>query len=207
MKEHLHRQSTTIAFGWLAAACSMLPLSVGCQSECGDGVWCPELEECDAGLPEGVECDSFCRAVGAVCGDGIVEDAEACDDGFTDACGTCNATCTGPGSGSSCGDGIVCPETEQCNLATLNPDLECVENCAQEDAVCGNRILEPGEFCDDGFTDVCGSCNADCSGLGADAQIGAEDIVSQSLADLLSSIVSFFLTSLINELFGQGSTF
>lgn len=47
-----------------------------------------------------------------VCGDGDVEGDEACDDGFTDSCGTCNATCSEPGTGSVCDDAAFCEETE-----------------------------------------------------------------------------------------------
>jgi hypothetical protein len=36
-------------------------------------------------------------AAPSVCGDGIKSGNEACDDGFRDDCGTCNADCTGPG--------------------------------------------------------------------------------------------------------------
>jgi hypothetical protein len=34
-----------------------------------------------------------------VCGDGVLNAGEACDDGFRDACGSCNADCTGAGDG------------------------------------------------------------------------------------------------------------
>jgi hypothetical protein len=48
----------------------------------------------------------------AVCGNGKIEPGETCDDGRTDACGACNATCTGPGNGKAraacaCEDGGV----------------------------------------------------------------------------------------------------
>jgi hypothetical protein len=33
------------------------------------------------------------------CGDGVLNLGEACDDGFRDACGACNADCSGPGDG------------------------------------------------------------------------------------------------------------
>ena len=50
------------------------------------------------------------------CGDGAVQSLfETCDDGFTDACGSCNADCSGAGSGSTCGDGSVCAQTEACD--------------------------------------------------------------------------------------------
>ena len=67
------------------------------------------------------------KSVGlSVCGDGIIQPVfEVCDDGFVDACGTCNADCSAPGSGYAllaggasvnyCGDGELCPEYEICD--------------------------------------------------------------------------------------------
>ena len=44
-----------------------------------------------------------------------VLELEQCDDGFADACGSCNADCSGVGSGATCGDGEQCPELEFCD--------------------------------------------------------------------------------------------
>jgi len=81
---------------------------------CGDG-FVNGLDECDGtglGNPgETATCDVDCTFV--ACGDGVFNTiAEACDDGGTDPCGPCNETCTGVGSGSVCGDGVVCPDSE-----------------------------------------------------------------------------------------------
>ena len=66
---------------------------------------------------DGNGCSTVCQRDG-VCGDGIVQPLfEVCDDGFTDACGTCNADCTG-GTGAVCGDGDVCPESRLVMTAT-----------------------------------------------------------------------------------------
>lgn len=75
---------------------------------------------------------SVCRPV---CGDGLRTSAEACDDGFTDACGTCNATCTGAGLGSTCGDGARCPQTEACDDFNLVPGDGCSSTCTLETPV------------------------------------------------------------------------
>jgi len=70
---------------------------------------------------------------------------EACDDGNTSNCGTCNALCgiVGAQGPKSCPVGTGCVAdsdcTGSCNLAT--------GSC---DAVCGNGVVETGEFCDDG---------------------------------------------------------
>ena len=199
--------SSNQSLGTFVCICTLASIALlgGCQGDCGDGTWCPELEECDAGMPAGVECDASCRIVGAVCGDGIVEGDEACDDGFTDDCGSCNADCTGPGAGSLQGDGFVCPETEQCNLDQLDPDIDGVENCTDLVAVCGNGVVEPGEFCDDGFADECGTCNQDCTNFGSDVQTGVDAFLAQSISDWLSAVTGFFISGLVNDLAGLGS--
>jgi cysteine-rich repeat protein len=84
-----------------------------------------------------------------VCGDLVVcPDTETCDDGYADACGSCNATCDGPGSGSTCGDGQPCPETEACDDGNTNDCDGCRGDCSRLDDVCGDGILECLENCD-----------------------------------------------------------
>ena len=121
--------------------------------ECGNGAQHGD-EECDTG-GESATCDDDCTAV--ACGDGNLNEAagEVCDDGATDACGECNADCTGPG-------------TEPCEGDEPEPE-----------AVCGNGAVEDGEVCDDGYTDACGTCNADCSGVGEGAACGDGEVCPQ----------------------------
>lgn len=73
--------------------------------------------------------DSFSGSGGgssgpATCGNGLVEPGEVCDDGFTDACGTCNVDCTAVGSGlGACGDSTVCAEAgESCDDGNTTDD-------------------------------------------------------------------------------------
>ncbi len=72
------------------------------------------------------DCGSTCTICGGsaprclagvcqVCGNGMVESSEFCDDGFQTSCGACNATCTGAGTPSVCGDGVRCLDTEACD--------------------------------------------------------------------------------------------
>lgn len=114
----------------------------------------------------------------AVCGNGVMDVGEACDDNFADACGTCNADCTGPGTVSTCGDGEVCPETETCDDGFTDGCGSCNATCSGAGAgsTCGDvDLCAETETCDDGFTDACGSCNADCSGPGNDSTCGDGD--------------------------------
>jgi len=125
-----------------------------CQSVCGNGMreFSPEtlnpgqLLGCAIGLPFGLPSGSNC---------------EACDDGNTSNCGTCNASCgiLGALGAKTCPVGTPCVDdqdcTGSCNLLT--------GTCA---AVCGNGTVEPGETCDDGNVDPCGPCDTTCSGGG-----------------------------------------
>ncbi|HVV88610.1 MAG TPA: DUF4215 domain-containing protein [Kofleriaceae bacterium] len=87
-----------------------------------------------------------------MCGNGDVEQGEACDDGNqvdTDACtNVCEA--------ARCGDGIVEAGVEECDdMNMVNTDA-CTNACKH--AVCGDGIVGPGEECDDGNqvdTDAC----------------------------------------------------
>ncbi|MGB2986193.1 MAG: hypothetical protein WBE26_09950, partial [Phycisphaerae bacterium] len=126
------------------------------------------------------------------CGDGVVEGAEVCDDGFTDDCGTCNADCTRPGTGSTCGDGELCPEFEECDdggeSATCDADCTFVE--------CGDGTLNvtAGEHCEPPGSDCCDdSCHFEPAGTpcaddgdvcnGVEACDGSGNCVSQLVAD------------------------
>ncbi len=131
---------------------------------CGDGVIGLKTgEQCDdAG--ESATCDVDCTP--PACGDGVLNTTagEACDDGFTDECGTCNADCTGPGTGSTCGDGIICPETEVCDDGFTGDCGICNADCAGPGTgSCGDGVLCPEtEQCDDGNLQSGDGCDANC---------------------------------------------
>ena len=85
--------------------------------------------------------------------------AGVADDGFADACGTCNATCDGAGSGSTCGDGAQCPEIEDCDDGFTDACGSCNATCsgAGTGADCGT-----GLGCNTGATDCAtGTCTSD----------------------------------------------
>ncbi|MFC1609840.1 hypothetical protein ACFL6C_02690 [Myxococcota bacterium] len=103
----------------------------------------------------------------AICGNGVLDIGEACDDGFIDPC-ACNATCDAIGTGI-CGDGVVCPQTEQCDDGYTDACGSCNADCTGPGtgATCGDGEVCPQlEVCDDGLTDACGTCNATCEGPG-----------------------------------------
>jgi fibro-slime domain-containing protein len=77
---------------------------------------------------------------GPVCGDGIVEGTEQCDDGNTTPGDGCNGVCM-------IEPGYTCPaKGGQCVLI----------------ATCGNGVLDPGETCDDGNLKPGDGCSSSC---------------------------------------------
>ncbi|MBU0660642.1 DUF4215 domain-containing protein, partial [Patescibacteria group bacterium] len=61
----------------------------------------------------------------SICGDGLVEDAEACDDGDTDPDDGCSSTCTVEDGYSCDGEPSVCTLTGGCGA--LGPNEQCAQ--------------------------------------------------------------------------------
>ncbi|MCA9662527.1 MAG: hypothetical protein KC486_29575, partial [Myxococcales bacterium] len=105
-----------------------------------------------------------------VCGDGIVDPGEACDDGDLDDHDACLSTC----EVAVCGDGVVQLGVEACDDGNAVDDDQCSSTCVR--ATCGDGIRNGdesgvdcggkcsacalGEACDDGLDCVTGSCAA-----------------------------------------------
>ncbi len=123
-------------------------------------------------------------AAPAVCGNGIVEPGEGCDDGnvLTEACAygaksctVCASDCTQrPGATSFCGDGKL-RGAEACDdgntvagdgcsaTCTLEPSVTCVGEPSVCKGICGDGIAGPGEKCDDGNLIAGDGCSAACA--------------------------------------------
>jgi cysteine-rich repeat protein len=107
---------------------------------------CEASDVCDRGA---------CRAT--VCGDGIAEGAEACDDAENNgATAPCLLSCVR----NVCGDGFVEQGREDCDDG--DPDGgDCPADCQQ--AVCGDGLIEGDEGCDLGEdNDDDGACTTAC---------------------------------------------
>ncbi len=117
------------------------------EGECGDGTVDPP-EQCDP--PDGVTCDDQCQSIiPIVCGNGIVQQGEECDDSNTQPGDGCSPTCTF--EQRECGDRTVDPP-EQCDP----PDgVTCDNQCRTIPIVCGNGIVQQGEACEPPNTDTC----------------------------------------------------
>ncbi len=170
---------------------TVLPNATGiCAVDQCEVVGCSAgFSDCDGDHANGCETNGACPAV---CGNGVVEGDEYCDDGNTvwdfDGCAAdcsrypvCGDTFLDPGEecddGNTvnfdgctvecllepyCGDGTV-DSGEECDDGNTTDGDDCSSTC-QLEGVCGNGIVEGDEYCDDGNTvwDFDG-CDADCS--------------------------------------------
>lgn len=123
-------------------------------------------EVCDVAIGQG-RCQSGTCIV-AICGNGVIELPEVCDDGNQLGTDGCNGTCS---SDESCGNGLVELE-EECDCGadvpsdqascegTVNGGTRCTTSCTI--ARCGNGVMDPGEVCDDGNGVGGDGCSYDC---------------------------------------------
>ncbi len=107
-----------------------------------------------------------------LCGNGILEFGEQCDDGNTISGDGCSATCQTEAVPAVCGNGVV-EAGEECDDGNLISGDGCSAACTLEGApsgggggvikyLCGNGIKDPGEQCDDGNNISGDGCNSIC---------------------------------------------
>eukprot|EP01098_Paradermamoeba_levis_P005306 TRINITY_DN224_c0_g2_i4.p1 TRINITY_DN224_c0_g2~~TRINITY_DN224_c0_g2_i4.p1 ORF type:complete len:693 (-),score=271.31 TRINITY_DN224_c0_g2_i4:3-2081(-) len=135
--------------------------SSNCTQMCGSGLKpLGTTKECDHGCYN-ADAPNRCRTtcLRPVCGDGIVDAGELCDDGprnNNSAPNACRTTCCLP----KCGDGVV-DLGEQCDDNNTIAGDGCDPSCKLE---CGNGNLERGEQCDLGTANanVPNTCRTNC---------------------------------------------
>jgi cysteine-rich repeat protein len=99
-----------------------------------------------------------------ICGNGILESDEACDDGNLINGDGCESNCTITPTISICGNGIL-ESGETCDDGNLINGDGCESNCTITPiiSICGNGILESGETCDDGNLVNGDGCESNCA--------------------------------------------
>ena len=181
-------------------------VSTGCLSgsECNDGNGCT-TDSCNSGTCSHISitsctnsdgcCPNGCTVANdndcaSVCGNGIREGSEGCDDGDISSGDGCSASCVVESGWSCntatpnvctntvvCGDGIR-EGSEGCDDGDTSSGDGCSSTCTVEsgytcntatpnvctlNAVCGNGIREGSEGCDDGDTSSGDGCSSTCT--------------------------------------------
>jgi cysteine-rich repeat protein len=121
-------------------------------------------------LPVVLECPSCECPIGQeridgvclpICGNGMLDPGEQCDDGNSSDIDGCTHLCRIP----FCGDEVV-EGTEECDDGNTVNDDDCTNACvciSAECALCGNGLLDPGEECDDGDDVNADECTNFCT--------------------------------------------
>ena len=112
-------------------------------------------------------CDGPIAGAGsAICGDGVLDIGEQCDDGNTSPNDGCAANCSFENLNTRpCGNGNL-DSGEECDDGNLSPGDGCDSNCRVE-VVCGNGTVDTGEECDDGNRTAGDGCDAECKTEGS----------------------------------------
>ncbi|MCA9648359.1 MAG: DUF4215 domain-containing protein [Myxococcales bacterium] len=118
---------------------------------------CVENEDCEVPQRHDQELackDGICTA--SVCGNGVREATEECDDAnldLNDACVDCEL--------ARCGDGVLWFGMEECDDANQVDEDACLANCMLN--TCGDGLLDPAaEECDDGNEEDGDGCSSAC---------------------------------------------
>ncbi len=161
---------------------------LGVSAKCGDGI-VGGGEVCELGQTEIAPC--YAQAQGltrtntckvdcsgwnigtcetSVCGDGIMQTSETCDDGSLNGqYGHCNINCNG--QGPYCGDGIK-NGSEFCDLSTANNGnwgMNCSWDCKSLGPRCGDQEINGQEQCDGQVESAKGYCSLSLSGCASSA--------------------------------------
>lgn len=129
-------------------------LTIGSEQYCGR--WEAPPSQIKKNLANSVKFKGPTTVCQEICGNGVSETGEDCDDGNATNGDGCDNNCTVTG----CGNNIV-TAGEQCDDGNLVNGDGCSDTCQNE--VCGDGILNGGEDCDDGNTVGGDCCDATCS--------------------------------------------
>ena len=151
-----------------------------------------------------LECGFFFITAPAtpVCGNGIREGTEQCDDGNTQNGDTCSGTCQNTSVTPVCGNGIR-EGAEQCDDGNTNTNDGCSNTCRLP--VCGNGIREGSEACDDGNVQNGDLCTSSCripgvtSVCGNGIREGGEDCDDGNTSNTDTCSTSCRLIQIINN--------
>jgi cysteine-rich repeat protein len=142
--------------------------------ECPSGLLCigQECSECTNSLQcsDGFCVEGRCRQALPICGNGVVEPGEVCDDANGDDADGCTSSCLFPRD-HACVASAQC-QTKLCEGQVCTPctsagqcgsGLRCAEgNCLFGGEQCGDATVQAGEACDDANLNEQDQCTSAC---------------------------------------------
>jgi cysteine-rich repeat protein len=142
-------------------------------ASCGDGtVQAADGETCDPPGSQAGPNDNDCRDDCTVCGDGVKDQVEGCDDGNANNNDGCRNDYTLPG----CGDDVVDVGAGETCDPPGSPAGGNGNDCRNDCTVCGDGVVDPGEGCDDGNGNDNDDCSNDCIAPGCgDGTVDVKD--------------------------------
>lgn len=173
---------------------SVAPSQSGTAAFCLIGATGTDLADSQASLENKADdCLDFYQQNIAICGNGLQNAGEACDDGNTTDGDGCASDCT---LDAQCGNGQV-EDGEACDDGNAVDDDACSNQCSLGGANCGNGVVDDGEECDDGNginndtcdnaceTNAVSSDDGGCTlGLGASSGLGFWSLLPAALLAL-----------------------
>lgn len=147
----------------LAAAAALLGLA------CGSKRTQPQLDvdagpdsdsDVDSDVDTDTDSDSDSDSDVDLCGNGIVDPGELCDDNNREWGDGCSPNCD---SDETCPNGVVdWGVGEMCDDGNDTSGDGCAGDCSSNEQ-CGNDVDDPGELCDDGNRIAGDGCSPDCT--------------------------------------------
>ncbi|HEY0134629.1 MAG TPA: fibrinogen-like YCDxxxxGGGW domain-containing protein, partial [Nannocystis sp.] len=159
-------------------ACTMLAETTSTADTSGGqttGAPTSSIDTSSSGASEVTLTEADTSTTPGVCGDAVLDDGEACDDGNAALDDGCLPTC----ELARCGDGHTFIGVEQCDDGDEDDTDECTSLCKLPR--CGDGFVHPPELCDAGEANsdkVYGGCGSNCQpgpGCGDGKLNGPED--------------------------------
>jgi cysteine-rich repeat protein len=147
-------------FTLIIQLCVAIVVPVGACEPSGSGLPCGD-EFCRNGelcmiTDTAASARPMCVTVN-VCGNGILDLNEECDDANPSDTDGCLSNC----KRNICGDGKISLDTEQCDDKNAVDGDGCDNNCSI--TACGNGVVTGSESCDDGNATDLDGCKSDCT--------------------------------------------